>query len=614
MEKKVKSSINVQILIIALLGVIIIGAFTYVAEYALSDRTIKNQLELMAFNVAQDVGSAVREYPAYRLLLRYWYHNADSLDIEYDVDFRDGILTKQKVDLLTQHLGPDYNIRYITNEEFRTFSEEDKKLYAEIVYSWLLTRLNSVKKIYGIDYLFCVITDTAAGAEPFQNQFFLFSAGSQDMKRSKNYEDIYVLGTEVSVADNIAQQTVMKNAILNNNNTVGSLATAKNYMDYYDFLDFMDDKVVLIGLTYNLGNILKSIHSEAIISTLNSMFFELGLLVFVMLFIFFYVIKPLKLVISGINTYKELKDSSNIKQSITKNLSGNFSYFIRRNEIGLLSSDVIALAEEMDNYVKEIELISAEKERISLELSLASNIQNQMLPHIFPPFPNRKEFDLYASMTPAKEVGGDFYDYFMLDDDHLVFLIADVSGKGIPAALYMMAAKIIIHNMAIKESSPARILELANREIYLNNPLEMFVTVWLGILELSTGKLVAANAGHEIPIIKHPEAEYALYKDPHGLVAGAIETVKYKDYELFLEPSSTVFVYTDGLAEANNVNKELYGTDRIIKCLNKNKDVDNPEEILKSVQEDVDVFTEGVEQFDDLTMLCLHYNGFQKYK
>ena len=248
--------------------------------------------------------------------------------------------------------------------------------------------------------------------------------------------------------------------------------------------------------------------------------------------------------------------------------------------------------------------------RIESELNLASAIQADMLPNIFPPFPERTEFDIYASMTPAKEVGGDFYDFFLVDEDHLCMVMADVSGKGVPAALFMMASKIILANNAMMGKSPAQILTETNAAICSNNREEMFVTVWLGILEISTGKLTAANAGHEYPVLKDADGNFELIKDKHGFVIGGMEGAKYKEYELFLKPGSKLFLYTDGVPEATNAQNELFGADRMVTALNEDLSA-APEQILKNVRASVDEFVKDAEQFDDLTMLCLEYKGKQ---
>ncbi len=246
--------------------------------------------------------------------------------------------------------------------------------------------------------------------------------------------------------------------------------------------------------------------------------------------------------------------------------------------------------------------------RIDAELSMATRIQADMLPSIFPAFPNRSDFDVYASMKPAKEVGGDFYDFFFIDENKLGIVIADVSGKGVPAALFMMAAKILVQNYAIMKKSPKEALEATNNQICMSNREEMFVTVWLGVLDLTTGVLTAANAGHEYPIFKTPDGKFELLKDKHGFVIGGMEGAKYREYEVKLEKGSMLFVYTDGVAEAANAESELFGTERLLQALNAS-DAKTPRTVLDGVHAAVDAFVNGAPQFDDITMLCLKYNG-----
>ena len=242
------------------------------------------------------------------------------------------------------------------------------------------------------------------------------------------------------------------------------------------------------------------------------------------------------------------------------------------------------------------------------ELRMASNIQESMLPHVFPPFPERTEFELYAGMNPAREVGGDFYDFLMIDDNHLAVLIADVSDKGVPASLFMMSTKNLINYRTRQGGTPAEILNDVNAHVARDNESSMFVTVWMGILDLSTGVLTCTNAGHEYPAVRGSDGVFRIFRDKHGLMLGAMPKVKYRDYELMLSPGDKVFVYTDGVPEANNPNEELYGMNRLETALNCLADK-SPEEILSGVREDVDSFVNGAKQFDDLTMLCLEYKG-----
>ncbi|MCR5594140.1 MAG: PP2C family protein-serine/threonine phosphatase [Saccharofermentans sp.] len=262
----------------------------------------------------------------------------------------------------------------------------------------------------------------------------------------------------------------------------------------------------------------------------------------------------------------------------------------------------IIILDQSIEYVRQ----QGEKSRIETELNMASNIQNNMLPNIYPAFPDIKQIDIYASMTPAKEVGGDFYDFFLIDDTHLGIVMADVSGKGVPAALFMMVSKMLVKNNAMNNMSPKEVLEAVNKQICSNNREGMFVTVWLGILDLETGVLKAVNAGHEYPALKRPGRPFKLIKDKHGIVVGVIEGVRYTEYELTLDPGSKIFVYTDGVAEATNENEELFGTDRMIEALNANPDLD-PKSMLESINKKVSEFVGNAPQFDDLTMLCLEF-------
>ncbi len=285
---------------------------------------------------------------------------------------------------------------------------------------------------------------------------------------------------------------------------------------------------------------------------------------------------------------------------------------VRNNdEIGVLASSIDHMEKRIVKYVDDLTKVTAEKERISTELSLAKKIQASMLPDIFPPFPERTEFDIYASMDPAKEVGGDFYDFFLVDDDHLCLVMADVSGKGVPAALFMMASKIILANYAKMGKSPSEILTAANSTICSSNREHMFVTVWLGILELSTGKLTAANAGHEYPVLMQPDGRFDIYKDKHGFVIGGMAGLKYKEYSVEMKPGSKLFLYTDGVPEATDSENQLFGTERMVAALNEKSD-GSPREILKTVRNSVDAFVKDAEQFDDLTMLCLEFKEKDK--
>ena len=256
------------------------------------------------------------------------------------------------------------------------------------------------------------------------------------------------------------------------------------------------------------------------------------------------------------------------------------------------------------DYMDNLTAVTAEKERIGAELDVATRIQASMLPNVFPPFPYRNDFDIYATMNPAKEVGGDFYDFFLIDDDHLGIVMADVSGKGVPAALFMMMSKIILSNFAQMGLSPAEVLAKTNDSICASNEEDMFVTVWFGILTISTGHIVAGNAGHEYPMIRSANGSFKVFEDNHDFVIGGMEGMPYSQYEFDLEKGGTLFLYTDGCPEATNANNELFGTNRMLTALNRDSSA-SPKDLLSNMTDAVNTFVGDAPQFDDLTMLAI---------
>ena len=310
-------------------------------------------------------------------------------------------------------------------------------------------------------------------------------------------------------------------------------------------------------------------------------------------------IRPLARVQQGVREYMVTKNSESIVDQLSE--------VTQRNEFGVLADDVSHMVVEINRHTHQIAKLSGERERVATELSLAANIQMGVLPV---DFPKAKDYELYASMTPAKEVGGDLYDFFDIDETHLGLVIGDVSGKGVPASLFMMIAKLLIQEYGKTETSAATVLAKANRTLCANNTNDMFVTAWFGILDRTTGKITAASAGHEFPIMRDPDGEYRLIKDRHGFVLGAMDISKYKEYELELKPGGTLLVYSDGAPEATNASDELFGTDRMLEAMNKYPE-DHPKEVIEHLTEAINEFVADAPQFDDLTMLCIRYNGWE---
>jgi sigma-B regulation protein RsbU (phosphoserine phosphatase) len=276
-----------------------------------------------------------------------------------------------------------------------------------------------------------------------------------------------------------------------------------------------------------------------------------------------------------------------------------------KDEIADLSAAFNKMTADIKAHIRDIQTITAEKERIGAELNVATNIQASMLPHIFPPFPERRDLDIFAVMTPAKEVGGDFYDFFIIGNS-LWTVMADVSGKGVPAALFMVIAKTLLKNNAQSGLRPKEVLEVTNNILCENNDEVMFVTVFIGRLDLETGLYVFANAGHNPPLLKRGDGNWEMLKIKRRAPLGTVENINHTEEELLFKPGDSLFLYTDGVTEAENRNHDLFGDARLTDCL-AGCGTDDPEELLHNVKSDIDAFADGAAQFDDITMLCFRY-------
>lgn len=287
---------------------------------------------------------------------------------------------------------------------------------------------------------------------------------------------------------------------------------------------------------------------------------------------------------------------------------GNLDYRIAvesDDETALLSEAFNHMADSLKDYIENLSRITAEKERIGTELYIAKNIQASMLPCIFPAFPERTEFDIYATMDPAKEVGGDFYDFFMVDERHLAIVVADVSGKGVPAALFMVIGKTLIKDHTKPGRDLGEVFTEVNELLCESNSEGLFITAFEGVLDLVTGELRFVNAGHEIPFVYKGNG-FETYKIRAGFVLAGMEGIRYQCGSMQLEPGDKIFQYTDGVTEAANQKREMYGMGRLGAVLCRNESA-APERLLACVKADIDAFVGDALQFDDITMLCLEY-------
>ena len=362
----------------------------------------------------------------------------------------------------------------------------------------------------------------------------------------------------------------------------------------------MVDGVVkgIIGVEIPMATLESALHEYITNSVMATVAIVVVLIAIFMMYMYRNMISPIHLIS---NEAEKFVDSN-------AEVSELLSTIKTRDEIQRLSESVLKMEIGIKEYIANITKITAEKERIGAELNVAKQIQADLLPSIFPAFPEREEFDIYATMNPAKEVGGDFYDFFMLDENHLVFVVADVSGKGVPAALFMVIAKTLIKNQVLKGEEPASVFEAVNNQLCENNKEGMFVTAWMGVLEVSTGNLTYVNAGHNPPLIKGEDGSFRYLNCTPGFILAGLEGIPYTQDTLQLRKGDSICLYTDGVPDTINIQEEMYGEDRLEIAINAHKE-ETPEEILRVIKAELDLFSGEAEQFDDVTMLCMKYKG-----
>ena len=372
---------------------------------------------------------------------------------------------------------------------------------------------------------------------------------------------------------------------------------------YEPIIDSAGNRVASVGVDIDMNEVMEARHQFLWQMLIYAIIAALVAVLISMLLMRRTVTKPLSLLSRAVDRFGG--DEGRLTKEHVINLPIH-----SRDEIGNLYQKTRSMEERLIDYMDNLAVVTAEKERIGAELSIASQIQADMLPRIFPPFPNRTDFDIYASMDPAKEVGGDFYDFFLVNDTHLCLVMADVSGKGVPASLFMVIAKTLIKNQALLGRSPSEILANVNQQLCDGNEAELFVTVWLAVVDLTTGQGLAVNAGHEHPTLRRAGGQYELIQYRHSPAVAVMEGMRFRQHEFQLNPGDSLFVYTDGVPEATDAKNELYGSERMLAALNRDPDA-APEQVLSAVRQGVDAFVGDAPQFDDLTMLCLRYHGPQ---
>lgn len=585
---RTRFSLAGQVLIFSLLATILTAILSFIVLRNSSDRRVTDERTELAEQLTTDVLSTIKSYPAFEWLLTYWYENKDSLDVEYSLT---EATTKKAKELVLRH--PGMVLEYVTTEELEGFSGEDQKLYAEVIYNQMLYLMNLLKETYEPSYLSVLIMNPE-----YTHGTFILSGADKDQKRGSNYQDAYILGVE---ADSTSEQ---RDSMIAAASGSRKLEQSGDFIDSFGYVqDIMDGYHVMVGVTYDISEVKHDVENSVLSGMILFIILQCLLAIALFLLIYAYVVRPVETIQKNVWYYREQKDSKSVLHDLGQ---------IRiRNEIGALSSGISDMIVSIDQYVDEIQDITAERERIAADLSVATKIQADMLPSTFPAFPDHKEFDLYATMNPAKEVGGDFYDFFLIDDTHVALIIADVSGKGVPAALFMVNSKTRLQNQAHFGSSPSQILSAVNDQLCVGNESGFFVTVWMAIIDLFTGKGIAANAGHEHPVIRRADGTYEAVIYRHSPALGVMDGIPFKEHAFELHPGDRIFVYTDGVPEATNAEDELFGVERMLESLNVHAD-DPLKDLLPNLKKDIDTFVGDAVQFDDITMLGFDYYGGSK--
>ena len=483
-----------------------------------------------------------------------------------------------------RQIGAYDDERYENDEAYRAEYDEQAEAIKDARYYEMLDILFDIKNSNDILYLYVQVLDGGRVT-------YLFDADE---------EDSYQLGTNHEVSKATLSLDHLENGIP-------------------AFISYLDDEwlctsaepvrdengktVALVGVDISMDEIMKDRASY-----LRGMILLMGGVVLVLIALILFgveraLVRPINMLSAAARSFVQDRSGEQKTDSAISRLR------IRTgDEIETLGDSIQQMERDINSYITNLTAVTAEKERIGAELDVATHIQSSMLPSIFPAFPDRAEFDVYATMDPAKEVGGDFYDFFMVDKRHLAVVMADVSGKGVPAALFMVIGKTLIKDHTVPGTELTNVFAEVNDILCESNSEDLFITAFEGVLDLCTGELRFVNAGHEPPFIRGAGGRFELYKIKPGFVLAGMQGMRFHGGSFTLSPGDKLFLYTDGVTEATDVEEKLFGMERLEDALNLVADR-KPEEILQAIKEELDAFVGSAPQFDDITMLCLSYKS-----
>ncbi|MBR5969316.1 MAG: PP2C family protein-serine/threonine phosphatase [Lachnospiraceae bacterium] len=497
------------------------------------------------------------------------------------------------------------------NHVFERFNMGDILVKGEMdaAYDEARLELNAIKNHADIKYLYAVYFEDLD--DPSSLCYVINGKSDEELNTGQPLAEIYSFMGEACEEDAFDEETVegFRSCLRDRGSTVRykeeeTVEYGHTVICYRAVFDSAGNAVAVVGADIDVNRINEDLATYLRTIILIALLVMLCAIAFVLYFLQHYVTGPVTRISKSADGFVALMR----REAAPEELAFEKVSVSSKDEVRRLCEDVASMAEGVRRYMMNLQSVTAEKERIGAELNVATQIQADMLPRIFPAFPDRNDFDVYATMTPAKEVGGDFYDFFLVDDTHLALVMADVSGKGVPAALFMVIAKTLIKNRAMNGGSPAEILYDVNNQLCEGNEAMLFVTVWLAIIDLVTGKGMASNAGHEHPAIRRKGGRFELVEYDHDPPLATMEEMPFEEHAFELHPGDELYVYTDGLPEAINREEELFGPERLTDALNAAKGKTGME-LLVSVKDAIDTFADGAEQFDDITMMVMSYSG-----
>ena len=528
-------------------------------KFSLASLSVKLPLFLVLFCIILSVGNGIIGYRVFRSLFERQYRE----------------VTKQVAETAVSYVNADRVNYYLKG------GQEDDEWYETDEQLDILTQTSKLA------YIYVTVPDSK-----FMTRVYIFDTVNSEVKKAKkiklgiitslsNYDEKYIQNLK-----NVMQKGEMTVRFAYN-------ATGGHVTTSMPVIDSMGNIVAIMSIVKPMSEMQG--FKESYIKTvgLSSAAITLIIVAFFTLLLMLRFFKPVSLITNETSHFAEHKGK----------LSDRLKKIKGKDEFGILARAIEKMSVDMNQYIADLTHTTAEKERLSAELDVATQIQANMLPRIFPPYKDHPELELFATMEPAKEVGGDFYDFFMIDGDHFALVVGDVSGKGVPAALFMVIAKTLIKNSVMQGLKPAQVFERVNNELCEGNDAGLFVTCWMGVLTLSTGELRFVNAGHTFPILRHENIVEFLKSKPDLMLAG-MEGMSYHEHFIMLGRGDRLFIYTDGVTEATDADNQLYGEERLISFLRKSE-IKDVRQSLADVRSDIDAFVGGVPQFDDITMLEL---------